>query len=69
MSVSRKSPAHQARLRKGDHVLEIDNTRVRHATHLQDLIRRHVGGEWLLLKVRKKDKSVVEVLVQLDTAG
>jgi serine protease Do len=65
-TVRRGTAAHEARLRKGDKILAVDGQKVRHAMHLGDLIGRNVGGEWVLLEVRKKDGEKLELLIQLD---
>ncbi|PIE23834.1 MAG: hypothetical protein CSA62_05410 [Planctomycetota bacterium] len=65
LSVQRGTAAHEARLRKGDKILVVDGVRVRHAAHLQDLIRAHVGGDWIELELARKSGDVVKVLIQL----
>ena len=66
VSTLRGSPANHANLRKGDMILEVNDVAVRNSMHLQDLVGYHVAGDWVKVKVRRKDKSVSELMVQLD---
>ena len=65
-STRRDTPANHANLRKGDMLVEVNGVVVRNSMHLQDLVGYHVAGDWIKIKVRRKDKSVSELMLQLD---
>ncbi len=66
LSVQRGTPAHHARLSKGDLLLEVDGEPSRNAMHVQDQIGRHVAGDLVELTFRKKDGTEAKVWVELE---
>lgn len=65
--VEPKKPAHNAGLRKGDAILEVDQVKVKNSFHLQTLLGSKMVGDPVALKYKKrKNGEVVGVTVFLE---
>jgi serine protease Do len=69
-TVQKNSPAHNAGIRKGDTILEIDQVKVKNSFHLQMLVGSKMVGDPVAVKYKKrKSGEVVGVTVFLEKVG
>ncbi|MHC4852623.1 MAG: S1C family serine protease [Planctomycetota bacterium] len=68
--VQKKSPAHNAGLRKGDTILEIDKVKVANSFHLQMLVGSKMVGDPVAVKYKKRrGGDIISVTVFLEKVG